>query len=50
MKFSRELQSEDEARAREAALASGYCGWCTRKADGTWEVFWCTDRVQQQAG
>jgi hypothetical protein len=41
MKFSREFRNEDEARAREAALqASGHRAWCTRKADGAWEVFW----------
>ncbi len=41
MKFSREFGSEDEARTREAALrTSGYRAWCTRKADGAWEVFW----------
>ncbi len=41
MKFSREFRSEDQARAREAALlASGYRAWRTRKADGSWQVFW----------
>ena len=41
MKFSREFESEDEARAREAALlASGYRAWHTKKPDGAWEVFW----------
>ena len=43
MKFAREFQIEDEARTREAALASGYCGWCIMNADATWKVFWCTD-------
>ncbi len=41
MKFSREFPTEGEARARETALQlSGYRAWCTRKTDGTWEVFW----------
>jgi hypothetical protein len=42
MKFSCEFSSEDEARSHESALqASGYRAWCSRKADGMWEVFWC---------
>jgi len=41
MKFSREFNSEDQARACESTLqASGYRAWRTRKADGAWEVFW----------
>ncbi len=41
MKFSHEFRSEEQAREREAALrASGYHAWRTRKADGSWEVFW----------
>jgi hypothetical protein len=41
MKFSREFDSEEEARQRELALrASGYAAWLTHKPDGTWEVFW----------
>ena len=41
MKFSREFDNEDQARAREQALkASGYAAWRTHKADGTWQVFW----------
>ena len=41
MKFSLEVQSEDDAMAQEERLRkSGYAAWHTRKADGAWEVFW----------
>ncbi len=41
MKFSREFQTEDQARALERALQGSGCrAWCTRKPDGAWEVFW----------
>ncbi len=41
MKFSREFYSEEQARAWEVLLQTlGHRVWHTRKADGTWEVFW----------
>lgn len=41
MKFSREFENEDRARACEAALqATGCHAWRKQKTDGAWEVFW----------
>ncbi len=46
MKFAREFPTEETARAYEATLrASGCVAWVTRKADGTWEVFWFVQRL-----
>ncbi len=43
MKFAREFLTEQEAREYERILQTlGYRAWRTQKADGSWEVFWCS--------